>query len=169
MYNISDTSVEKHFVSTMYACYADILFVVFPFVLVGLLRFWNGEFNILMHPDISIATVILAGMSIGKLLISLISDKDLKRFKVRFAFFISFIIFIIFGPSLTFIIMVIDGHTAPKPTIFIQPLLFVLTIIIYSFSFNISFLMNKWLERTDEQATGITKDDNHNFNPSGPT
>jgi len=153
MYDISDTRVEKHFVSTMYACYSDILFIVFPFVLVGLLRFWNGEFNILVHPDISIVTIILAGMSIGKLVLALISNKDLKRYKVRFAFFISFIIFVIFGPSITFIIMVNDGHHAPTATIFIQPLLFVITIIIYSVSFNISFLMNKWRERTGEQFT----------------
>jgi len=149
MYDISDTHVEKHFVSMIYACYTDILFVVFPFVLVGLLRFWNNDFNILMNPDISIATVILAGMSIGKLMLALASNRDLKRFKVRFVFFISLIIFMLFGPSITFIIMVIDGQTAPKPTIFIQPLLFVLAIIIYTFSFNISFLMTKWLDRTN--------------------
>ena len=146
MYDITDTRIEKRFVSTMYACYTDILFIVCPFALAGLLRLLNGEFNMLIHPEFSIATVILAGMSIGKLLLALISDTDLKRFKVRFAFFIACIIFIVIGPSLTFIIMVIDGHPAPESAIFIQPLLLVLTIITYSISFNISFLMTKWLE-----------------------
>jgi len=148
MYDISDTHVEKHFVRTMYACYADILFVVFPFVLVGLLRFSNDDFNVLTHPDISIATIILAGMSLGKLLLALVSNRDLQRYKVRFVFFISFIIFIIFGPSITFIVMIVDSPSAPKSAIFIQPLLFVLAIIIYSISFNISFIMTKWLNPT---------------------
>jgi len=153
----------------MYACYADILFVVFPFVLVGLLRFWNDEFHILLHPDMSIVTIILAGMSIGKLVLALVSNKDLKRFKVRFVFFISFIIFVIFGPSITFIIMITDGHNAPNQTIFIQPLLLALTIIIYSACFNISFLMSKWLEHIDERPTKFNKNDDHNYNPSNPT
>jgi len=130
MYDISDTRVEKHFVSTMYACYADILFIVLPFALVGMLRFWNDDFNILIHPDISIATIILAGMSIGKLMLALVSNRDLKRFKVRFVFFISFIIFMLFGPSITFIVMGVDGQSTPKSAIFIQPLLLILAVVV---------------------------------------
>ena len=163
MYDIADTRIEKHFVSTMYACYTDILFIVFPFVLVGLLRFWNSEFNMLIHPEFSIATAILAGMSIGKLLLALISNTELKRFKLRFIFFIACIIFMILGPSVMFIVMMTDGHHAPELAIFIQSLLLILTIIIYSVSFNISFLMTKWFEYSNEHSSQLTQSVSHNI------
>ena len=149
VYDISDTHVEKHFVSTMYACYADIIFIVLPFLLTGLLRLWNGEgFNILKHPDISIATAILAGMSLGKLILALVSNKNLTRYKVRFVFFIALILFFIIGPTLIFIISAIDGKNIPEAAIFLQPILLLATIILYSISFNITYFMTTVVSKT---------------------
>ncbi len=144
MYDISDTNVEKHFVNSMYACYADILFIVFPFLLSGMLRSWNGEgFNILKYPDLSIATVILAGMSLSKLILALIGDSALTRYKVRFVFFIALIISFILGPSLILIVTIIDGKNVPQPALFLQPVLLISSIVLYSISINTSYFMNK--------------------------
>ena len=42
-YDLKDTKTEKYFVNTMYGTYADILFILFPFLVIALQRIWNEE------------------------------------------------------------------------------------------------------------------------------
>jgi len=143
-YDISDIKIEKHFVRTMYSCYADILFITFPFLLAGLIRTWNNEgFDILKHPDLSIAALILGGMSLGKLILAIISDTNLSVYKVRFVFIISLILFCIIGPSLVLLIKILSEQDVPQSVAIIQPLLLLSSIVLYSASININFIMTK--------------------------
>ncbi|CAN0602833.1 unnamed protein product, partial [Ectocarpus sp. 12 AP-2014] len=58
---------EQYSLSMMYGTYADILFVLFPFLVMTMQRLWDGNLaDILMRPDLSIAAAILAGLAIGK-------------------------------------------------------------------------------------------------------
>lgn len=58
---------EQHSLSMMYGTYADILFVLFPFLVISMQRLWDGQlYETLLRPDLSIAAAILAGLAIGK-------------------------------------------------------------------------------------------------------
>ncbi|MEP4466193.1 MAG: hypothetical protein ABJ022_07975, partial [Marinobacter alexandrii] len=64
---------EQYSLSMMYGTYADILFVLFPFLVLGMQRLWDGRlYETLMRPDLSIAAAILAGLAIGKFVLGLV-------------------------------------------------------------------------------------------------
>lgn len=147
MYDISDQKVENYFVKSMYSCYADILFIALPFVVICFLRGWNiDDFNFLEQPDIAVATCILSGMSIGRIVQSLVSNQHLADYKVKFTFFIAMILFFLVGPSLIHIMQTVEQAESDSYLLFAQPVLLVAAIAIYSISFNISYLVTKLSE-----------------------
>ena len=75
---------EHQSMSMMYGTYADILFVLFPFLVIGMQRLWDGRlYETLLQPDLSIAAAILAGLAIGKFVLGLVTNRDLGRYKER--------------------------------------------------------------------------------------
>lgn len=84
------TQREQQSLSMMYGTYADILFVLFPFLVISMQRLWDGElYETLMRADLSVAAAILAGLAIGKFVLGLVTNRDLGRFKERIVFFIA--------------------------------------------------------------------------------
>ena len=86
---MSDNQKQEHYsLSMMYGTYADILFVLFPFLVIAMQRLWDGNlYQSLMRPDLSIAAAILAGLAIGKFVLGLVTNRDLGRYKERIVFF----------------------------------------------------------------------------------
>ena len=81
---------EHPSLSMMYGTYADILFVLFPFLIIGMQRLWEGRlYEALLRPDLSIAAAILAGLAVGKFVLGLVTNRDLGRYKERIVFFIA--------------------------------------------------------------------------------
>ena len=141
-YDLKDTKTEKYFVNTMYGTYADILFILFPFLVIALQRIWNEEgIEILKQPDLSVAAAILAGMGVGKFVLGLIGKQDLGRYKERIVFFIAVTLFFVLGPSLILIIKIVNDSEVPKFVIFAQPILLVLSIALYSTAVSIGNIM----------------------------
>ncbi|MFD2232095.1 hypothetical protein [Alkalimarinus sediminis] len=141
-YDLKDTKTEKYFVNTMYGTYADILFILFPFVVIALQRVWNEEgIEILKQPDLSIAAAILAGMGVGKFVLGLIGKQDLGRYKERIVFFIAVTLFFVLGPSLILIIKIVNDSDVPKFVIFAQPILLILAVALYSTAVSIGNIM----------------------------
>ena len=138
-------STERYFIKSLYNTYTDVLFILFPFLLIALLRSWNDEgIEILKQPDLSIATAILAGISLGKLIRALISDEKLSRYKAIFALMFALILSLLLGPALLNIIKTINDQEVPEAIAIIQPLLLISAIALYSVSANISLIMKEF-------------------------
>lgn len=142
----------------MYGSYADVLFILFPFLVIALLRVWNEEgIEILKQPDLSIAASILAGMSLGKFVLGLIGDKDLGKYKERIVFFIALTIFLVLGPSLMIIIKTINDNSAAKFVVYVQPVLLTIAITLYSISVSVHKIVENHghvdFEDTDIEAS----------------
>ena len=159
-YDLQDTKTEKYFVNTMYGTYADILFILFPFLVIALQRIWNEEgIEILKQPDLSIAAAILAGMGVGKFVLGLIGKQDLGRYKERIVFFIAVTLFFVLGPALILIIKIVNESEVPKFVIFAQPILLVLSIALYSTAVSIGNIMTMSLSEEGAEADEVDENE----------
>src|SRR5690554_6514642 len=105
---------EHNSLSMMYGTYADVLFVLFPFLVIAMQRLWDGNvYETLMRADLSIAAAIMAGLAIGKFVLGLVTNRDLGRYKERIVFFIALTLFVVLGPSI--ILMLSCGGSAELP------------------------------------------------------
>lgn len=153
---------ETFFVNMMYGTYADVLFILFPFLVIALQRLWNGEgIGILRTADLSIASAILAGMSVGKFVLGLISDRDLGRYKERIVFFIAVTLFFVLGPSIILTIKIVSPEEVPEFVVFIQPILLIVAITLYSTAVSISNLLTRsqdWSTHKEEDKDFTEED-----------
>lgn len=138
---------ETQSLSTMYGTYADVLFVLFPFLVILMQRLWDGRLaEALLRPDLSIAAAILAGLAIGKFVLGLVTERDLGRYKERIVFFIALTLFVVLGPSIILILSILGGSEIPGFVAFVQPILLIVAISLYTTAISIS----KLLTREDE-------------------
>ena len=141
-YDISDRKIENYYVRMIYATYTDVLFILFPFIVLGFQRLWNGEgINVLKYPDLSVATAILASMTIGKFVLALIGDETLKPYKEYIVYGIALTLFLILGPSLVLIIKILSEGSIPPYIVFIQPVLLILAVTFYSSAVSIGHVL----------------------------
>lgn len=136
--------------NTMFGTYADVLFVLFPFLVIVMQRMWDGELaQVLLRPDLSIASAILAGLAIGKFVLGLVTNQNLGRYKERIVFFIALTLFLVMGPSIILIISIVGGEQVPGFVAFLQPVLLIVAISLYTTAISISNM----LIRGDSRAT----------------
>lgn len=144
---------ENQSLSMMYGTYADVLFVLFPFLVICMQRLWDGELaQALLRPDLSIAAAILAGLAIGKFVLGLVGDRDLGRFKERIVFFIALTLFVVLGPAIILILSIVGETEVPGFVAFVQPILLIVSISLYTTAISISNI----LVRADEEAAVTT-------------
>lgn len=142
---------EHHSLSMMYGTYADVLFVLFPFLVIGMQRLWEGRlYETLMRPDLSIAAAILAGLAIGKFVLGLVTNRDLGRYKERIVFFIALTLFVVLGPAIILILSILGSATVPGFVTFVQPILLIIAISLYTTAVSISNLLTRF--GTEEPA-----------------
>lgn len=135
---------EQHSLSMMYGTYADILFVLFPFLVITMQRLWDGNLaDILMRPDLSIAAAILAGLAIGKFVLGLVSNRDLGRFKERIVFFIALTLFVVLGPAIILMLSIVGSGDVPGFVAFVQPVLLIIAISLYTTAVSISNILTR--------------------------
>ena len=133
---------EQQSMSTMYGTYADILFVLFPFLVISMQRLWDGRlYETLMQPDLSIAAAILAGLAIGKFVLGLVTNRDLGRYKERIVFFIALTLFAVLGPAIILMLSIVGGAEVPGFVAFVQPILLIIAISLYSTAVTISNIL----------------------------
>ena len=131
-------------VNMMYGTYADIIFVLFPFVVVGLKRAWEGNAQaILMNPDLSIAAAILGGLALGKFVLGLITDRNLSAFRERIVFFIALTLLLVLGPSILLLLLITSAPQVPEMVAFIQPILLIVSISLYTTAVSVSNLLTR--------------------------
>lgn len=155
---------EHQSMSMMYGTYADILFVLFPFLVIGMQRLWDGRlYETLMNADLSIAAAILAGLAIGKFVLGLVTNRDLGRYKERIVFFIALTLFVVLGPAIILMLSITGGAEVPGFVAFVQPVLLIIAISLYSTAVSISNILirdddqESYTARTDEHLAGIAR------------
>ncbi|MGM0768225.1 MAG: hypothetical protein ACQEV6_09375 [Pseudomonadota bacterium] len=135
---------EQHSLSMMYGTYADVLFVLFPFLVITMQRLWDGNLaQILMQPDLSIASAILAGLAIGKFVLGLVTNRDLGRYKERIVFFIALTLFVVLGPSIILMLSIVGNSEVPGFVAFVQPVLLIIAISLYTTAVSISNILTR--------------------------
>lgn len=138
---------EHYSLSMMYGTYADILFVLFPFLVIAMQRLWDGNlYQTLLRPDLSIAAAILAGLAIGKFVLGLVTHRDLGRYKERIVFFIALTLFVVLGPAIILILSMTGTAEIPGFVAFVQPVLLIVAISLYTTAVSIANV----LVRTDQ-------------------
>ncbi|AOY89340.1 hypothetical protein BKP64_14825 [Marinobacter salinus] len=149
----SQNRSEHHSLSMMYGTYADVLFVLFPFLVIGMQRLWDGRlYETLMRPDLSIAAAILAGLAIGKFVLGLVTNRDLGRYKERIVFFIALTLFVVLGPAIILMLSILGSAEVPGFVAFIQPILLIIAISLYTTAVSISNILTR--HGTEEPASG---------------
>jgi len=143
-YDVSDRKIENYYVRMVYATYTDVLFILFPFIVLGSQRLWNGEgLDVLKYADLSVVSAILASMAIGKFVLALLGDKSLKPYKEYIVYGISLTLFLILGPSMVLIVQIMGEGDVPSSVIFIQPVLLIIAVTLYSSAVSISHILPK--------------------------
>ncbi|MFN2362413.1 MAG: hypothetical protein ABR522_15200 [Marinobacter sp.] len=135
---------EQYSLSMMYGTYADILFVLFPFLVISMQRLWDGQlYETLLRPDLSIAAAILAGLAIGKFVLGLVSNRDLGRYKERIVFFIALTLFLVLGPAIILMLSITGNPEVPGFVAFVQPVLLIIAISLYTTAVSISNILTR--------------------------
>ena len=135
---------EQHSLSMMYGTYADILFVLFPFLIIAMQRLWDGNlYHTLMQPDLSIAAIILAGLAMGKFVLGLVTNQDLGRYKERIVFFIALTLFLVLGPAIILLLSLTSDAEVPRFVAFVQPVLLIIAISLYTTAVSIANILTR--------------------------
>ncbi|WP_303289997.1 hypothetical protein [Marinobacter sp. SS5-14b] len=135
---------EQYSLSMMYGTYADILFVLFPFLVIAMQRLWDGNlYHTLMQPDLSIAAAILAGLAIGKFVLGLVTNQDLGRYKERIVFFIALTLFVVLGPAIILLLSMTSNAEIPGFVAFVQPILLIISISLYTTAVSIANILTR--------------------------
>jgi hypothetical protein len=133
---------EQYSLSMMYGTYADVLFVLFPFLVIAMQRLWDGNlYQTLMRPDLSIAAAILAGLAIGKFVLGLVTNRELGRYKERIVFFIALTLFVVLGPAIILILSITANAQVPGFVAFVQPVLLIVAISLYTTAVSIANIL----------------------------
>lgn len=139
-----DPRSMRETVNMMYGTYADVIFVLFPFVVIGLTRAWEGNAGeILLTPDLSMASAILGGLALGKFVLGLITDRNLNAFRERIVFFIALTLMLVLGPSILLLLLITASPEVPEMVAFIQPILLIIAISLYTTAISISNLLTR--------------------------
>jgi len=155
---------EQQSLSMMYGTYADVLFVLFPFLVISMQRLWDGQlYETLMRADLSIAAAILAGLAIGKFVLGLVTNRDLGRYKERIVFFIALTLFVVLGPAIILMLSITSSSELPGFIAFVQPVLLIIAISLYTTAVSISNI----LTRSDEAAVKASSPDQM-YDETGP-
>lgn len=142
MNQIPDNRSMRETVNMMYGTYADVIFILFPFVVIALTRAWQGNAAAtLMAPDLSIASAILGGLALGKFVLGLISDQNLSQYRERIVFFLALTLLLVLGPSILVLLLITASEEVPGVVVFIQPILLIVAISLYTTAISISNLL----------------------------
>ncbi|MBU2952832.1 hypothetical protein [Marinobacter sp. F3R08] len=155
---------EHHSLSMMYGTYADILFVLFPFLVIGMQRLWEGRlYETLLRPDLSIAAAILAGLAMGKFVLGLVTNRELGRYKERIVFFIALTLFVVLGPAIILILSILGSADVPDFVTFVQPILLIIAISLYTTAVSISNILTRFgLEGSEQACQNLASGTDHN-------
>ena len=134
--------------------YADILFIMLPFMAILLQTLWTGNpKDILLGPELSIAASILTGLSVSKFFQGLVSDKSLGVYKERVVLVISTTIFLILIPAVILTMKLSLAEDPPEIVAFVQPALLIVAISLYISAISIIKARDEEDDTKEEEVT----------------
>lgn len=123
---------EREFKRLRQGTYADILFVLLPFLGILMQRLWDGQIDkLLLGNELSVAATIFAGLSISKFVQGLISHRDFGVYKERVLFIVAITLFLVLTPSVILTIKLSGSEQVPGIIAYIQPLMLVASITLF--------------------------------------
>ncbi len=133
MSSLDDDEIEDiEFNRLKQGTYADVLFVMLPFLAISMQRIWSGEVKqILLGYELSTAAATLAGLSISKFIQGLVAHPLLGVNKERVIFLISLTLFLVVIPSIIMTMKLVGTEKAPEVVVYVQPILLILSISLY--------------------------------------
>jgi hypothetical protein len=151
---------EKEFERLRQGVYSDILFVLLPFLAILVQRLWAGELEeLLLGPELSIATTIIGGLTIAKFVKGLLTPPDFGVYKERVVFAIAMTLFMILIPSAILTIKLSSGDDVPGVVAYVQPLMMVVAISLYVAALKIiRATESKHEDREDDDNTAVDDD-----------
>lgn len=124
---------DERQIRILFGTYADIMFILLPYVVMTIFKLWQHDVKaVLLGYDLSMAAGILGGLAVVKLILGVLIDPKMLRYKERLVFMISGTVFLILVPSLLFALLIMMSDPVPPFAMFIQPLLLILAISAYS-------------------------------------
>ncbi len=125
--------VEQAQIRIMLASYSDILFVTMPFLLVLVLRlFRSPPLEVLARPEWALASAVLAGLAVVKLMLGLVSHEKMHRHREKLVFMVAATTFLLLMPSLLLAGIANVMDAPPGFLVYIHPALLVIAIAVYS-------------------------------------
>lgn len=112
--------------------YADILFVLIPFLAIAIQLLWLGEVDrLLKGAEISMATAVIGGLSISRFIQGILLDPKAGVYKERLVFVIAATFFVIVLPAVIMAMKLTTSEQSPELIAFIQPAFLVASISLY--------------------------------------
>lgn len=130
---LPNQAAESRQINILFGTYADVLFVLLPFAVVGVFKLWQMDVkSILLSYDIAVASAVLSGLAVVKFIMGLLVDPRMLVYKEKLVFLVSGTVFAILVPALLFSVMIMLSDPVPNFVMFVQPLLLVLAIMAYT-------------------------------------
>ena len=127
------TGEEERQLNILFGTYADIMFVLLPFVVVSIFKLWRNDVkSILTSYDLSMAAAILGGLAVVKFILGVMIDPRMLRYRERLVFLISGTVILVLVPGLLFSVLIMLADPVPEMAMFVQPVLLVLGVVAYS-------------------------------------
>jgi hypothetical protein len=130
---ILSKSVEQAQIRILLASYSDILFVIMPFLLVLTLKLFNSTpLEVLASPEWALASAVLAGLAVVKLMLGLVSHDKMSNYRERLVFMVAATTFLLLMPSLLLAGTAYVMATPPWFLVYVHPVLLIVAIAVYS-------------------------------------
>lgn len=136
-------------IDVLFGAYADVLFVILPYLVVALFRFWFLDLkSILYSSDLSIAAAVLGGLSIVKFILGLVIHPEMVNHREKLVFLLAGTVIGVLVPSLLMTVFIMWSNPVPDFVMLVQPMLLILGIMSYTGAVATT---NALLERRNER------------------
>ncbi|MBK8970790.1 MAG: hypothetical protein IPM37_05300 [Hahellaceae bacterium] len=131
--SVAPKSIEQAQIRILLASYSDILFVIMPFIVVLVLKsFKVPVVAVLASPEWALASAVLGGLAVVKLMLGLVSHDKMTRYRERLVFMVAATTFLLLMPSLLLAGIAYVMETPPTFLVYIHPVLLIVAIAVYS-------------------------------------
>ncbi len=120
-------------IDVLFGAYADVLFILLPYSVVAIFRFWFYDLKVVLHSgDLSIAAAVLAGLSVVKFILGLVVHPKMIDHREKLVFLIAGTVIVVLVPSLLMSVFIMWSDPVPDFVMLVQPMLLILGIMSYT-------------------------------------
>lgn len=140
--SIANKSEERAQIRILLGTYSDILFLLLPFFVVLVIKLWKSDIRTMLEsPEISLASSVIAGLAVVKMILGLVSHETMVQYRERLVFMVSVTTFLLLTPSLLLTAMGYLMDQAPYFVLYLQPVFLIGSIAMYTGTVNAAHKM----------------------------